>query len=78
MPPRMSDQTYSAQRGFTAWIAAIYAFFMMLFGTTDLMIMIMGHPEGATMQLLQASITILLLFPNLFLSTLIWSKVYGD
>lgn len=76
MPPRMSDQTYSAQRGFTAWIAAIYAFFMMLFGTTDLMIM--GHPEGATMQLLQASITILLLFPNLFLSTLIWSKVYGD
>ena len=74
----MSDEsTYSIQRGFTAWVAAIYAFFTMLFGSASILVTILGRPTDM-MLMAQASIMIMLLIPNFLLSSLIWSKVYGD
>ena len=74
----MSDESaYSVQRGFTAWIAAIYAFFTMLFGTASILVTILGRPNDA-MLMLQAAILIALLIPNFILSSLIWTKVYGN
>ncbi len=73
----MNDEsTYGVQRGFTAWIAAIYTFVLLTLGSTSLLVTIMGRPNDM-MLMLQVGILIMMLVPNLLLSSLVWTKVYG-
>lgn len=75
---RMNDEhTYAAQRGFTAWVAAVYTFVLMMLGSASLLVTILGKPTNM-MLMVQVAILIAMLIPNLILSSLIWSKVYGN
>lgn len=75
---RMNDETaYGFQRGFTAWVAAIYTFILLMMGSASLLVTIMGKPTHMAL-MVQVAILIAMLIPNLILSSLIWSKVYGN
>lgn len=74
----MNDETaYSVQRGFTAWVAAIYTFVLLMMGSASLLVTVLGKPTNM-MLMVQVTILVAMLIPNLILSSLIWSKVYGN
>lgn len=74
----MNDESaYSVQRGFTAWIAAAYTFIMILLGNASMLVTLMGRPTNM-MLMVQVTILVALLIPNIILSSLVWTKVYGN
>lgn len=81
-PERTSDHpvddesVFSTQRGFTAWIAAIYAFLMLTIGSTNVVGSLVGQ-EYPSWIFVKTFISVLLLVPNILLSSLVWTKVYG-
>ena len=74
----MNDESiYGFQRGFTAWIAATYTFVLLMLGSASLLVTILGKPTDL-MLMVQVTILVAMLIPNLLLSSLIWTKVYGN
>ncbi len=74
----MADESaYRVQRGFTAWIAAVYTFIMLAMGNASLLVTVLGKPTNS-MLMIQVLILVALLIPNLILSSLVWTKVYGN
>lgn len=82
MPPKPTDRSqvqinenrlFRVQRGFTAWIAATYAFVLMTLGSASLVVTVFGKFDIFVL----TTLTMCLILPNFILSSLIWSKVYG-
>ena len=74
---RMNDETaYSVQRGFTAWVASVYTFVLLMLGSSSLLVAILGKPANM-MLMVQVVILVVMMLPNLLLSSLVWEKVYG-
>lgn len=67
---------FRGQRAFTAWIAAIYTFMVLLLGSVFLCSMIFA-PVSGIQALAVTGIVLAMLIPNTYLTSLVWDKVYN-
>ena len=77
IPTRDDESIYRFQRGFTAWIVAIYTFVMTTLGSIAAVSLVTGQAETWEGAFARGTVVMALLIPTIWISSIVWTKVYG-